>query len=57
MNENVKLLVLLGDKMLEAINVIRANTDYCKRLDNIDKQISIMRNRIDEIGDDGLRVR
>lgn len=57
MNENVKLIVLLGDKILEAINIIRANTEYCKRLDNIDKQISSMRNRLDEIGDDGLRIR
>lgn len=57
MNENVKLIVLLGDKILEAINIIRANTEYCKRLDNIDKQISSMRNKLDEIGDDGLRVK
>lgn len=56
-NENVKLIVLLGDKILEAINIIRANTDYCRRLDNIDKQVSSMRSRLDEIGDDGLRVR
>lgn len=57
MNENVKLIVLLGDKILEAINIIRANTEYCKRLDNIDKQISSIRNKLDEIGDDGLRVK
>ena len=57
MNENVKLIVRLGDKILEAINIIRANTEYCKRLDNIDKQISSMRNKLDEIGDDGLRVK
>lgn len=57
MNENVKLIVLLGDKILEAINIIRTNTEYCKRLDNIDKQISSMRNKLDEIGDDGLRVK
>ena len=50
MNENVKLIVLLGDKILEAINIIRANTEYCK-------QISSMRNKLDEIGDDGLRVK
>ena len=57
MNENVKLIGLLGDKILEAINIIRVNTEYCKRLDNIDKQISSMRNKLDEIGDDGLRVK
>lgn len=60
MNENVKLLVLLGDKMLEAMVAIRANTEYCRKLDkldNIDKEIARMKRTLDEIIDNGLKVK
>ena len=59
-NENVKTLVLLNDKMLETMNSIRANTEFCKKLaqlDNINNEITRMRSKIDEIYDDGLRVK
>lgn len=62
-NENVKTLVILGDKMLEAINAVRANTEYCQRLykldklDNIENQIGILKNTVDEIIDNGLKVK
>lgn len=62
-NENVKTLVILGDKMLDAMNAVRANTEYCQRLykldklDNIEKQIVILKNTVDEIIDNGLKVK
>lgn len=60
MNENVKLLVLFSDKMLEATNAIRENSEFCKKLDkldNIDKEVTKLRNKLDEISDDGLKVK
>lgn len=60
MNENVKLLVLFSDKMLEATNAIRENSEFCKKLeklDNIDKEVSRLRTKLDEISDSGLKVK
>ena len=60
MNENGKLLVLFSDKMLEATNAIRANSEFCKKLeklDNIDKEVSRLRTKLDEISDSGLKVK
>lgn len=57
MNENVKTLVILGDKMLEAMAAIRANTEYCKKLDNIDKEITRMKRRLEDIGDNGIKMK
>lgn len=62
-NENVKTLVILGDKMLEAMNAVRANTEYCRRLykldklDNIENQIVTLKNTVGEIVDNGLKVK
>lgn len=63
MNENVKLLVLFSDKMLETTNAIRENSEFCKKLDkldkldNIDKEVARLRVKLDEISDDGLKVK
>lgn len=60
MNENVKLLVLFSDKMLETTNAIRENSEFCKKLDkldSIDKEITRLRVKLDEISDDGLKVK
>lgn len=60
MNENVKTLVLLSDKMLEAMVAIRTNTEYCRKLDkldNIDKEITQMKRRLDDFGDNGLKMK
>lgn len=60
MNENVKTLVLLSDKMLEAMVAIRTNTEYCRKLDkldNIDKEITRMKRRLDDIGDNGVKMK
>lgn len=60
MNENVKLLVLFSDKMLETTNAIRENSEFCKKLDkldNIDKEVTRLRVKLDEISDDGLKVK
>lgn len=60
MNENVKLLVLFSDKMLETTNAIRENSEFCKKLDkldSIDKEVTRLRVKLDEISDDGLKVK
>nr|WP_288892953.1 tape measure protein [uncultured Alistipes sp.] len=60
MNENVKLLVLFSDKMLETTNAIRENSEFCKKLDkldNIDKEVTRLRTKLDEISDGGLKVK
>ena len=60
MNENGKLLVLFSDKMLETTNAIRENSEFCKKLDkldNIDKEVTRLRVKLDEISDDGLKVK
>lgn len=63
MNENVKTLVFLGDKMLEAMVAIRTNTEYCRKLDKLDKldsmyeQLARMKRSVDEITDNGLKVK
>lgn len=60
MNENVKTLVLLSDKMLEAMVAIRTNTEYCRKLeklDNIDKEITRIKRRLDDMGDNGVKMK
>lgn len=57
MNENVKTLVVLSDKILEAMWAIRNNTEHCKKLGSIDAGLTTIRRKIDEIGDNGLKVR
>lgn len=60
MNENVKLLVLFSDKMLETTNAIRENSEFCKKLDkldNIDKEVTRLSTKLDEISDGGLKVK
>lgn len=57
LNENVKTLVVIADKTLEAANAIRENTGHCKRLESIEKDIKSVKTKLDDFGDSGIKVK
>jgi len=56
-NENAKILVVNSGRILQHLAGIESNTKYCENLDDINKNIALMKSGIDDMNLKGLKLK